>query len=309
MAPQRTTALKIGLLIVALAYLLFNVHSMFNLNWWGEWDRITTNPTWAFYIYIEDVVAAVGMAARLVAGIIAVAVVVYYFKKGLPQIAKLYKTLRVILILEAIYWFGLAATAGVEVYITMIGHYPSFTAALTRLMVGPIPTVMEAIVFPIILLVLVFKLNPSKPQNATKWALISGTVLLFVFWLTNSSIWVSTLSYPGWIGITNFPVNTISFGLTVFGLLALAIFTAFYTVSYSRSKVLNIKVVAAIMLALGIYFLWEYLSWIFFGGNYLWSNWYAWFLGHNLDLWLLSLPLLAVPLLFAEKAIPATSLD
>ena len=107
----------------------------------------------------------------------------------------------------------------------------------------------------------------------------------------------------GWSGVTNYPVNTISFVLTVVGLLVLAICSAGYTVAFSRSKTqtLSIKAIGVIITAIGMFFLWEYLSWIFFGGNYLWSNWYAWFLGHNLDLWMLSLPLLGLPMLFTNK--------
>ena len=90
-------------------------------------------------------------------------------------------------------------------------------------MVGAIPSVMESIVLPIIMLILVFKLNPNKPVNIpVKWGLITGTTMLFVFWLTNSSIWISIQSIRGWDGITNYPINTLSFILTVFGLLALA---------------------------------------------------------------------------------------
>ncbi len=280
MSPLKITPLKVGLLIVALAYLLFNIHSMFNLNWWGEWERITNNPTFAFYIYIEDVVAAVGMATRLVASIIAVSAVAYYFRKEMPPTNKLYRILKAILILEAIYWFGLAATAGVEVYTSITGP----AVSLIGVMISPIPSVMEAIVFPIILLIFAFKLNPNKPQNAAKWALITGTLLIFVFWLTNTSIWLSIISYPGWSGVTNYPINEVSFVLTIAGLLALAIFTAGYTVAYSRGKppVLNLKIVGVIILALGAYFLWEYLSWIIFDvNNNLWSNWYAWFLGQQ----------------------------
>jgi hypothetical protein len=41
--------------------------------------------------------------------------------------------------------------------------------------------------------------------------------------------------------------------------------------------------------------------WVFFGSVGGWGAWYQWFLGHNLDLWVLSLPLVGVPLLFREK--------
>ncbi len=304
MALQRTTPLKVGLLIVALAYLLFNAHSLFNLNWWGEWDRITTNPTIAFYIYIEDIVAAVGIVFRFLAGIIAVGAVAYYFKKEMPSLNRVYSLLRVILVFEAIYWFGLSATAGVEIYTSILGASLSGANLLVSLMVGAVPSVMEAIVLPIILLVLAFKLNPNKPASTPiKWGLITGTVLLFVFWLTNMSIWISIVSVKGWIGVTNYPVNIASFVLTVAGLLALALYSAGYTVKFSRAKpqVLSIRTVGVIVTALGMFFLWEYLSWIFFGGDYLWGDWYAWFLGHNLDLWMLSLPLLGIPLLFHRK--------
>ena len=210
------------------------------------------------------------------------------------------------MVFEAIYWFGLAATAGVDVYTSVTGSYNSIIDVLTRLMSGPITTVMEAIVFPIVLLVLAFKLKADKPDKTPiKWALITGTTLLFVFWLTNTSIWISITSYRGMEGVTNYAVNTLTFVLTVFGLLALALYTAGYTIKYSRGTApLNLKKCwSLIILALGIYFLWEYLSWIFFGGDYLWSSWYAWFLGHNLDLWMLSLPLLGLPMLFTNEVL------
>jgi len=305
MWPQRNTPLKTGLLIVAITYLLFNAHSLFNLNWWGEWERLAPgNAFLAFYIYITDIVAAVGIPFRFAAGIIAVGAIIYYFKKALPQTNKLFRILKVIIVFEAIYWLGLVATAGMEIYTLITFPSTSLVAALTTVMSGALPNSIEAIVFPIVLLILAFKLNPNKPSGIPiKWALISGTILVFALWLVNMSLWVSTVSANGWIGVTNYPVNTVSFVLTVFGMLLLSLYTAGYAISYSRTKpqVLSIKTVGVIITALGIYFLWEYLSWIFFGGDYLWSNWYAWFLGHNLDLWILALPLIGIPLLFYKE--------
>jgi hypothetical protein len=302
---QRFSPFKIGLLIVALAYLLFTAHGLFNLNWVGEWDRITNNPTLQFYIFIEDIFATVGVAFRFLAGIIAVSATAYYLRRALPSTAKLYNILKAILVFEAIYWFGLTSTAGVEIYTFAIRNHQSLTSALTSLMIGAIPTVMEAIVLPIFMLVLVFKLNPNKPVNIPiKWGLITGTLMIFVFWLTNSSIWISILNFRGWVAITNYPINTVSFILTVFGLLTLAIFSAGFTTAYSRAKVkiVDLRTVGAVILAVGLFFLWEYLSWIIFDvNNNLWSDWYAWFLGHNLDLWMLALPLLGIPMLFFKE--------
>ena len=302
---QKYSVLKIGLLIVAVAYLLFNAHSLFNLNWWGEWERLATDPTLQFYIYIEDIVAGVGIAFRFVASIIAFVAITYYFRRAMPSTTKLYNILKFILFFEAIYWFGLSSTAGVEVYTFALGSHSSIVAALTSLMIGPIPTVMEAIVLPIIILLLAFKLNPNKPVNIPiKWGLIAGTVMIFVLWLTNSSIWFSILSYRGWGGVTNYPINTVSFVLTVFGLFALAIYSTIFTLAYNRAETqsLSIRTAGVIISAVGLFFLWEYLSWIIFDvNNSLWSNWYAWFLGHNLDLWMLALPLLGLPMLFYRE--------
>jgi hypothetical protein len=300
----KSSALKIGLLILIVAYLFFNAHSLFNLNWWGEWERISSNPTMQFYIYIEDIVAAVGMVFRFLAGIIAVGVVAYYFKKVLPSREKIYKILKVIIVFEAIYWFGLLSTVGVEIYFFATATHTSIIAALMSLMEGTLANTIEAIVLPIILLVLAFKLNPKKPSSIPiKWALISGTILIFALWLVNLSLWVLLVSTGDWSGVTNYPVNTVSFILTVVGMLLLSLYTAGFTISYARAKspVLSLRTVGVIITTLGLYFLWEYLSWIFFGGDYLWSYWYAWFLGHNLDLWMLALPLLGIPLLFYKE--------
>jgi hypothetical protein len=308
MSLQKATPLKVGLLIVALAYLLFNAHSLFNLSWVGEWNRIVTNnPTLSFEIYIEDITAAVGVAFRFAAGIIAVVAAIYYFSKGLPSTDKLYKILKVVIVFEAIYWFGLTTTAGVDIRNLAVSHHLTITSALNSLASTVIPDVVESIALPIILLVLAYKLNSNKVNQGIKWALIAGTLMIFTFWLTNSSIWIYTFLGYGTKALTNYTVNTIAFASTVIGLLALAIYSSWFTVK-SRKVIslteVHLKRVGVIITAFGLFFLWNYLTWIFFGGDYLWSSdqvWYAWFLGHNLDLWMLSLPLLGLPLLFSHK--------
>jgi hypothetical protein len=309
MTLQKVTPLKIGLLIVALAYFLFNAHSLFNLAWVGEWNRFTNLSAAArFDVYITDVVAFVGIVPRFIAGIIAISSVIYYMVKGTPSINRIFNILKAILVLEAIYWVGLVATAAVEIRSLIISPFHmSIANVLVSVMSGALPNFVESVAFPIVLLILAFKLNPNKPSTNIKWSLITATLLLFVFWLTNMSLWFSIVSFRGWSSVTNYPVNTVSFVLTVFGLLALSIFSIGFTVSSIRAKPvakLNLKIAGVMITVLGLYFLWEYLSWIFFGGNYLWSDWYAWFLGHNLDLWLLSLPMLGLPLLFTNKDYP-----
>jgi hypothetical protein len=206
-------------------------------------------------------------------------------------------------VLESIYWLSLITTTVASVPDLF---NESLISALTSFAINVVPLIAESIILPIALFVFAWQLNPNKPvKKAIKWGLITGTVYIFVFWLTNTSMWLVTLMYQKPIEyLTSNPPNLLSFISTVFGLLALAIYATYFTKKSSGTESwqeLNLKSIGAIILALGMYFLWNYLTWIFFGGNYLWSDWYAWFLGHNLDLWLLSLPLLGLPLLFTEK--------
>ena len=99
-----------------------------------------------------------------------------------------------------------------------------------------------------------------------------------------------------------YPQNLLSVALTTVGLLTLTIYSAYVTAKYAKTETLqelNLRPIGVITTGLGLFFLWNYLTWIFVGGDYLWSSWFAWFLGHNLDLWMLSLPLLGLPMLFS----------
>jgi hypothetical protein len=100
--------LKIGFLIVALAYFLFTFHAMFTLSWIGEWEFFS--GSFRFVIFVEDITAGIGIASRLVASTIAFAGIIFYFvKKGLSTQTAM-KLLRLVLIGEAIFWLGLLAS-------------------------------------------------------------------------------------------------------------------------------------------------------------------------------------------------------
>ena len=298
--------LKIGLFIVILSYFLFTLHATFTLSWIGEWNR---SGSFSFDIFAEDISGFIGLIFRFAASIIALSTIIFYFAKKNLSKPTAYKTLRWILVFEAIYWLGLLTTSVVSVQsLVQMGLDNAQIMSLLRSMaLGAIPLLVESIVLPISLFILASKLNTSKPaQKAIKWGLITGTIYIIVFWLTNTSMWFITLIYEKGNGyLTAYPQNMLSFILTTFGLLALTIYTAYFSKKSSGAKSLQelkLKTIGAIILALGMYFLWNYLTWIFFGGNYIWSDWYAWFLGHNLDLWMLSLPLLGLPLLFTNNS-------
>src|SRR3989304_7805281 len=112
--PKFYSPLKIGLLIVTLAYFLFTFHAMFTLQWIGEWDRLGGGG-FSQTILVEDINATIGLVFRFAASIIALVAIVYYFaKKGLSAPTAM-KSLRWILVFEAIYWMGLIATGAYSV--------------------------------------------------------------------------------------------------------------------------------------------------------------------------------------------------
>ena len=190
--PTFYSPLKIGLLIVTIAYFLFTFHAMFTLSWIGEWERIG-GGAFNFTIFVEDISAAVGLIFRFAASIIALAAIIFYFaKKNLSKPAA-YKILRVILVFEAIYWLGLLATGAFSVQ----GLFSGF-GNLTSLATNVIPELMESLVLPIALFILAYKLNPNKPvKGQIKWGLISGTILIIVFWLVNTSMWIAAVRPKG----------------------------------------------------------------------------------------------------------------
>jgi hypothetical protein len=301
--PRFYSPLKIGLLIVAIAYFLFTFHAMFTLSWIGEWESLGGNL--GFVIFVEDISASIGLIFRLAASISAlVGIILYFVKKGLSAQTTM-KILRVILVCEAIYWLGLLASGVMPlVYLRGLGDR-SLLSVLTSVFTSDIPCLVESIAIPVALFMLASKMNPKKPlKGAIKWGLIAGTVYIFVFWLVNTSIWILTIRQKGTEYLTSYPENLVSFALTTVGLLALTIFAAYFSKKSMGAETLDmlkLRTSGAIITALGLYFLWNYLTWIFFGGDYLWSAWYAWFLGHNLDLWILSIPLVGLPLLFERK--------
>lgn len=293
---------KIGLLIVALTYFLFTLHATFTLSWIGEWERM--GGFFSFIIFVEDISATFGLVFRFAASGITLALIIFLiWQKDLSTLL-VYKFLRVILVFEGLYWFGLIATAGFSIQFLLLRN-ESILSIVNSLFTSVIPTVLEAVVLPITLFISAYKLSSNKPvKAAVRWGLIAGTIAIAVFWLINTSIWMSVLSEKGAGYLTAYPEHLSSFISTVVGLALLTIYMACFTKMSSGSengRAIKLRSVGGIVLALGLYFLWNYLSWILFAGN-TWNNWYAWFLGHNMDLWMLSLPLLGLPLLFHNKS-------
>jgi hypothetical protein len=82
-------------------------------------------------------------------------------------------------------------------------------------------------------------------------------------------------------------------------------YSAYFTkksIGTETLKELNLHTVGVIVTLVGLYFGLNYVMWIFLDSVGGWGTWYAWILGHNLDLWAMSLPLVGLPLLFYDNS-------
>ena len=183
---------------------------------------------------------------------------------------------------------------------------PCARGALLMTIESTLPCFVQSIGLVAVLVKLFLELSPNKPaKNAIKWGLIAGTFYVFVFWLNNTANWIAAIVEKGIDYVLLYTANLFSFLLTTVGLLLLA----FYAVFFSRKSIgaksladINIHTVGVIVTLVGLYFAVHYVMWIFLGSVGGWGTWYAWMMGHNLDLWAMCLPVVGVPLLFYRKS-------
>ena len=162
---------------------------------------------------------------------------------------------------------------------------------------------------PVVLVKLFYELSPNRPvKKAVKWGLIAGVSFLLVVWLNNMGNWVFAVMEKGSQYVTSYPVNAFTFATTTIGLLLLTLYAA----NFSRKSFgvesfekLNLKKIGLAIIFLGLYMDVNYVLWLLFGSVGGWGTWYAWMLGHNMDQWLLALPLLGVSMLFYERSVAA----
>ena len=252
MDQRNFTPLKIGILIVALAYFLFTLHATFVVSWIGEWEPLhEPTRTW---ILVTDVSAFVFLVMRFVAGIIAaVGAILYFVKKGLAQ-STMNKLLRAVLVLEALYWVGLLPS----------GIWGLAPGSGTSLLISTGIPCIVAITIIISLFMLTKNLNPNKPPRAAiKWATLAGFFYVLEFWLNNTGMWIITSMHSGFDYVLASPQYLFSFLVTTVGMLALVVYTAYFAKKSMKAQTfeaISLRGVGVILVALGTYFLWNYLD-------------------------------------------------
>jgi hypothetical protein len=287
---------KTGLLLVALSWFSFTFYEfIINIIRGGG----VNSPFW---ITLTDTASAIGLGFRTAASFIAVITILFYIVRRDLSTPEALMSVRWILIFEAAYFAVSFFPSGVW-GVVVTSAFGSGSSLLTTIE-STLPCLVISTLIPAVLIKLFFELNPKKAGNGIKWGLIAGVAYIFVFWLNNTGNWIAAIIQKGTDYVTLYPLNMLSLALTSAGLLLLAIYAAVFSRRFfgkMPSPEVDLKKVGAIITATGLYFNVIYMLWILFDSVGGWSYWYAWFLGHNVELWVMSLPLVGLPLLFHKK--------
>jgi hypothetical protein len=283
--------LKVGLLLVAVSWFAFTFFRFVS--------AIIHSASSPWYIMTTDTLGAVGLGFRTVAGFLAlVTIVSYFFLRNISKVEAVL-SLRWILLLEATYYavtFLPSALWGVS-----DNPFSNQSGELAgNLVANFFPCLLEGILIPVVLVNLFTKLGSRKPATAAvKAALTAGTAYLVVFWFDNTANWLYAVMDKG-LDYILLPLNMLSFLATTVGLAALAICAGYFTKKSHASdwRTLSFPKIGGVITLLGLYYGGVYLMWILAGSVGGWGPWYMWFLGHNVNLWLMTLPLFGLPLTF-----------
>jgi hypothetical protein len=288
-------SLRLGMFLVSLFWFSYMLYEFAN-------GVINRGPLTVFWILVTDVPGCIGIGFRTAAGFIALVTVLFYLLRRDLSKPEALMALRLVILFEAAYWFLSFFMSGVMGLASFSGSSELFGGFLLMTIENTIPCFVQSIGLAGVLVKLFLELSPNKPaKNAIKWGLIVGTFYVFVFWLNNTANWITAIVEKGTDYVLLYPANLFSFVLTTVGLLLLALYTAYFlrtSVGAESLAELNMHTVGVIVTLVGLYFGVHYVMWIFLGSVGGWGTWYAWILGHNLDLWAMSLPFVGLPLLF-----------
>ncbi len=289
---------------------LTNDHYVFGL--------VSKDPWWWQILYYgsEGIAGSVAIVLRAFAGVFAFYAAFQYWRKGNNALGSIRKNVSRTLFLEAGFFLALIPSIIAAFAYNMTSEYLFYfdhTPEKILLFGTAIPCLAIVIGIPALLLKLRANItNEVSTQEILKWTSLTGITYLFVvFWFNYTMLWVASMvPYPRAYEVYGLdfllqPTNLLSFGLTVFGLLATAIaalITLLPAIKKQTSQ-LNLTRIGTIMIAFGSYFLFNTLYYILTGGYEAHpSVWYE-VIGplHNPNLWALSFIFLGIPLIIQSR--------
>jgi hypothetical protein len=319
-------SLRFGVLTVVATYFAYAVYfaasgmrdSIGMLSNQYIYTSLSQNPWWWMVLFYgsEGVSGSVSIISRAVAGAFAFYAAFLFWRKKDAAMPMVRKSASVALLFEAIFFLALipsiiaaAAYNLTSENLFYFGHTPGLL-----LMYG---TFLPILAIVLVVPPLLFKLRAVIKQEASqqeiaKWACLTGVAYLFVvFWFNYCMLWLGETVpyqrvYEQWgLSFVLQPANLLSFSLTVFGLLALAVAALITTLPAIKKQTtqLNLVRIGAILVAFGGYFIFNVFFYYFTGGYSAHpSVWYE-VIGplHNPNLWTIALAFLGVPVLIYSK--------
>jgi len=275
---------------------------------------LSQNPWWWMVLFYgsEGLTGSISIISRAVAGAFAFYAAFLYWRKKDTAMPTIRKSASAALLFEAIFFLALILSIIAAVVYNLssenlfyFGHTPEMLLVYGTVL----PILAINMVVPPLLLKLRATIKHEKPQQEiVKWACLTAVAYLFVvFWFTYCMFWMGeTVPYPGayplWgLDFVLQPSNLLSFSLTVFGLLALAIAALVTTLPVIKKQTtqLNLTRIGVIMIAFGGYFIFNVFYYYLTGGYH--ANPSVWYevIGplHNPNLWTIAIAVLGVPVL------------
>jgi hypothetical protein len=278
------------------------------------YTSLSQNSWWWMVLFYgsEGVAGSLAIISRAIAGAFAFYAALMFWRKKDATSLTVRKSASMALAFEALFFLALVPSVIAAVVYNLtsenlfyFGHTPGVLLVYGTL----IPCLAIVLTVPPLLLKLRSAIkHESSNQEVTKWSCLTAVAYLFVvFWFTYSMLWAGvsvpyTRVYEQYgLSFVLQPANLLSFCLTVFGLLALAIASLITTLPAIKKQPVYPKLtrIGAILVAFGGYFIFNIFYYYLTGGYAAHpSVWYE-VIGplHNPNLWAIACVFLGVPVL------------
>jgi len=318
-------SVRFWILMTASVYLAYALYfAVYGLNFSLDlthnqyvYNLVSKDPWWWQILYYssEGVTGSVAIVLRAVAGVFAFYAAFLYWRNKPESVPKIRRSARTALLYEAGFFLALIPSVIAAFAYNLTTEYLFYfdhTPEQILLFGTALPCLVIVVVVPPLLLKLRAVISDEAgTQQIVKWASLTGVAYLFVvFWFNYSMLWAANMvPYPQAYELTGLeflsvPANLMSFGLTVFGLLAIAIVAAVIILPVIKKGAthLNLAGVGAVMVALGSYFVFHILYYYLTGGYESHPGvWYEVISPmHNPNLWALTFIFVGVPLIIQD---------
>lgn len=279
-----------ALLIVAIAYLLYNIYqAVVTTIFISHFPAIvrqlpniieSSQPELQIGLFLlQEIISSIGVYLRLVGGIFAVYATVLFVK----QDQKYFNSLSRALLFESLY-FALLIPAGINHIVGLAISSSQFLNGIT----GVSFLLQAALIFPPLFMLSRKLKNPQNRTAILRWASIAAPLYVLGIWVKHALMWVYALS-PQAAQQASI-ISTIGSANSLLTLLAAAVVTTAAAVIFRQKNNLNSTLAGTALILIGTYFaVYAIVS--------VWAPTYLAFLPLT-EFWMITLLILGIAALF-----------